>query len=124
MQRFLKSMLAKSAEKRVLFPEQTIDFDALQESTNFEMFDNLYTAPANGFSDAHDYWEKCSSNPFLEDIEIPTLIINAQDDPFLSSSCYPIQIAEKRKNLFLEMPKRGGHLGFSIFDSVSGAKLA
>lgn len=112
MLRFLKSMLAKTAEKYTLFPHEFVDYELLQSSTDFEMFDNLYTAPANGFSDAQEYWEKCSSVGFLEHIRIPTLLINALDDPFLSSSCYPTITAKNNENLFLEMPKNGGHLGF------------
>ncbi|MEP1018954.1 MAG: alpha/beta hydrolase, partial [Maribacter dokdonensis] len=45
-------------------------------------------------------------------IKVPTLIINALDDSFLGKDCYPINIAKNNKNIFLEMPKYGGHVGF------------
>src|SRR5690606_19281073 len=75
-------------------------------------FDNLYTAPAHGFKDAFEYYEKNSSLQFLPNIEIPIYILNAKNDSFLSADCYPKTLASKMKNLSLEIPKYGGHVGF------------
>ena len=75
-------------------------------------FDNLYTAPAHGFIDAFDYYEKSSSIQFLENIKIPILILSAKNDSFLSKDCYPITLATQLKNVYLEIPKYGGHVGF------------
>ena len=50
----------------------------------------------------------------MEHIAIPTLIINALNDPLLGPECYPIELAESRSNIFLEMPIRGGHTGFLL----------
>ncbi len=49
---------------------------------------------------------------FLKQISVPTLLINALNDSFLSKECYPIEEAKSNPNLFLEMPKYGGHVGF------------
>ena len=54
---------------------------------------------------------------FLSAISIPTLIINAQNDPFLSPSCYPIELAKKLDQVFFEFPQNGGHVGFMCADS-------
>ena len=59
-----------------------------------------------------DYYEKCSSLPFLPNITIPTLIINAKNDSFLGAECYPYQEAKGNKALYLEVPEYGGHVGF------------
>ncbi|MCX7549831.1 YheT family hydrolase [Xanthomarina sp. F2636L] len=75
-------------------------------------FDNLYTSKAHGFIDAFDYYEQSSSLQFLPNIQIPTLLINALNDSFLSAECYPVKEAKNNLNLFLEMPKHGGHVGF------------
>jgi predicted alpha/beta-fold hydrolase len=75
-------------------------------------FDNVYTSKAHGFKDALDYYEKCSSLQFLINIKIPTLVINALNDSFLSPECYPVKEAKQNPNLYLEMPKFGGHVGF------------
>ena len=65
-----------------------------------------------GFKDALDYYEKSSSLQYLPSIIIPTLIINSLNDSFLSAECYPVKEAKQNPNLYLEMPKYGGHVGF------------
>lgn len=75
-------------------------------------FDDVYTAKAHGFKDALDYYEQSSCLQFLPQIKTPTLIINALNDSFLSPECYPIKEAKQSSNIFLEMPKNGGHVGF------------
>ena len=84
----------------------------LDKIKTFHDFDNQYTGPMHGFKDAHDYYTKSSSVFYLDNISIPTLIINAKNDPFLPKECFPIDIAQKHKYLFLEMPDSGGHVGF------------
>ncbi len=81
----------------------------------FEAFDNRYTATIHGFLDAKDYWSKCSCKQFFADINIPSLLINAQNDLFLGEACYPVDEAKKNPYLYLEMPKSGGHVGFVDF---------
>ena len=65
-----------------------------------------------GFRDSQDYYETSSSSQWLEHIQLPTLIINPANDPFLSGKCFPREIAEQMPNLFLEIPPHGGHCGF------------
>ena len=72
----------------------------------------IYALKAHGFRDALDYYEKASCLQFLPNIKIPALVINALNDSFLSSDCYPVKEAKQNSNLFLEMPKHGGHVGF------------
>lgn len=93
------------------FPEK-MSYSQYKKITTLLEFDNVYTAPAHGFKDAYDYYEKNSSLQFLPNITIPVLLLNAQNDSFLSSECYPIQLATEMKNLYLEIPKYGGHVGF------------
>jgi len=50
----------------------------------------------------------------MQNIQIPTLIINALNDPLLSDRCYPVKLAENHPQIHLEMPKRGGHTGFLV----------
>ena len=97
-----------------LFPGQLEDHD-LDKMKTFREFDGAYTAPIHGFINEEDYWTKCSSKPVLKTIPIPTLLINAADDPFLPKECYPIRQAQKNKNFFLEIPYQGGHGGFVTF---------
>ncbi len=108
---FLINLRKKYKTKMKDFPEKMTPSD-YKKITSLLQFDNVYTAPAHGFKDAFDYYEKNSSLQFLPNIEIPVYILNAENDSFLSSDCYPIALASKMKNLYLEMPKYGGHVGY------------
>lgn len=111
MKRFLKLLHEKIREKMEAFPGE-IDDHGYQRMRTFEDFDERYTAPLHGFRSAHDYWTRASSKPLLPRIAIPTLLVNALDDPFLSPSCYPYEEAGNNPYLFLETPATGGHVGF------------
>jgi uncharacterized protein len=115
MQRFIRSLKKKIKGKHTKFPE-LIDLQQFANIKTFKDFDNLYTAPYNGFVDAEDYWQQCSSKGFISAIAIPTLIINALDDPFLGAECYPIEQAKNSQFVFLETPEYGGHVGFTSFN--------
>jgi predicted alpha/beta-fold hydrolase len=79
-------------------------------------FDDAYTAPLHGFDGADDYYRRASSKPLLSKISVPTLLLNAANDPFLPPSCYPRAIARKHDPLTLEVPESGGHVGFVTFN--------
>lgn len=113
--RFLISMQKKFSQKQLMFPDKIIK-DNFKSAKNLEDFDNLYTAPAHGFKNAQDYWEKCSSLKYISKIKIPTLLINAKNDPFLSKQCFPYQEARSNPHFFLETPESGGHVGFISFN--------
>jgi len=113
-QRFLRTLKQKIRDKAVKFPE--IQTKPLESIKDLKMFDDYYTAPLHGFRDAMDYYQSCSSLHVVEDINVPTLIINALNDPFLPEACYPFRILENHKNVFLETPRRGGHVGFASFN--------
>ncbi len=98
------------------FPGE-IDDREFSRMRTFQDFDERYTAPLHGFKSAADYWEKASSKPLLTRIAIPTLLVNALDDPFLAPPCYPCQEALANPSLFLETPETGGHVGFVSFGS-------
>ncbi|GAA4270073.1 YheT family hydrolase [Hyunsoonleella aestuarii] len=108
---FLKDLVKRLKLKQERFPEMITKKEVNSIKKLIDL-DNLYTARAHGFNDAIDYYEKCSSHQFLHNIKVPTLIINALNDSFLSPECYPVKKAKKNPNLFLEMPKYGGHSGF------------
>lgn len=114
---FLNEMKRKYKEKIQQHPEK-MDISDLKRINSLFDFDTVYTAPANGFKDAYDYYEKNSSLQFLPNIKIPVYILNAQNDSFLSPDCYPFELASKMKNLFLETPKYGGHVGFYKNDKI------
>lgn len=114
MRRFLiqlKEMLAPVAAR---FPER-VSLEHYEEIRDFSDFDNRYTAPLHGFSDAIDYWTRCSSLHVLDRIQTPALIVNAQNDPFLTPSCFPHAVCAANPALRLLAPRSGGHCGFIEF---------
>lgn len=111
IKRFLKRLNAKARQKELIYPDAT-DYQKLYRSRDFLDFDNLYTAPIHGFKDAEEYWQKCSGKQFIKNITTPTIIINAQNDPFLPKECYPIDEYKNNQNVELLTPKHGGHVGF------------
>lgn len=115
MQRFLKPLNEKMRYKAIQFPHLISLPNELPK--NFDEFDELFTAPVHGFDSAMDYWAKNSSLQFLDQISIPTLLVNAADDTFLSQACYPRDIATKSEAFHLEIPKWGGHCGFASFNT-------
>lgn len=119
LRRFLKTLRKKTLKKINKYPHCSLDRSSVQTATNFEDFDNAVTAPLFGFDKAKDYWEKCSSKQFIPTINIPTLLVNALDDTFLSASCYPFEEAKKHSCFYLETPDHGGHVGFnnSVFSN-------
>jgi uncharacterized protein len=111
MARFMKTLRQKVIAKERLFPGQ-LDLSGLAQMRTFRQFDDRYTAPLHGFADAMDYWQRCGSGRFLLGIRVPTLLVNARDDPFLAGGCYPEREAQANPQLWLEMPTHGGHVGF------------
>lgn len=109
--RFLKHLLHRLKAKQQNFKDN-LSVNDIQSIKTLLDFDNVYTSKAHGFKDAFDYYAKSSSLQFLPNIKIPTLIINALNDSFLSPECYPVKEAKENPNLYLEMPQYGGHVGF------------
>lgn len=108
--RFLATLIEKMKAKEHLHPQRiTRNYTAVK---TLKDFDDMFTGPLNGFRDARDYWEKCSSRRYISGTAIPALILNAADDPILGKGCFPYSEAEASRNLFLEVPANGGHVGF------------
>ena len=118
MQRFINQLKKKLIDKKKQFPDK-ISIDNYYLIKSFHQFDDQYTAPIHGFKDAEEYYLLNSSIYFLDTISIPTLILNAKNDPFLSSGCFPYEQAKKSKFLFLETPEQGGHCGFPYKKDLS-----
>lgn len=108
--RFLRTLKQKVKEKAAIFPE--IETKHLPNVKDLKSFDDYFTAPMHGFRDALDYYQSCSSISVLDQIDIPVLILNATNDPFLPDSCYPYNLLKDHKYVFLHTPARGGHVGF------------
>ena len=118
LKRFIWSLKEKLELKKKQFPDLLSHLD-LNKIQNFEDFDNVFTAPLRGFKNANNYYEFCSCRKNIPEIHVPTLIVNAQNDPFLPTPCQPIQECKHHVWVHLEMPSDGGHLGFML-ESING----
>lgn len=107
---FLETLKRKALEKRERFPG-LLDSKAVAACTTLYEFDNLVTAPLHGFRNTEDYWKQSSSKPWLRHIEVPTLVINALNDPFMPASALP-GAKDVSPSVVLEYPEEGGHAGF------------
>ena len=112
-QKFLGKLKKKMEAKGKQYPG-LIDLERLPKVRDFDEFDTQYTAKLHGFVNATDFYEQASPHTRLRDIQIPTLILNAANDPLLGPECYPKEIAKGSSVIFLEIPNRGGHTGFTI----------
>ena len=111
LRRFISSLVAKVEAKARHFPEE-LDIEGARGIRTFQEFDNRYTAPIHGFRDAAEYWKRSSSRQYLPAISIPTLLLSARNDPFLTPECFPDPEAQASSQLYLEAPESGGHVGF------------
>lgn len=108
---FLITMKKKMREKHQQWGEQ-IPIKKIQSARTLWDFDDVYTGPIHGFAGALDYYQRCSSKPGLIDVQVPCLVLNAQNDPFVPASSLP-KPHEVSPYVTLHQPLHGGHVGFS-----------
>jgi len=108
---FLSTLKPKSLAKLEVFPG-LYDAARVRAARSFREFDHLVTAPLHGFSGVDDYWERASSGPWLGRIRVPTLLLNARNDPFLPEHALLAAARKASADVVLEFPRTGGHAGF------------
>jgi uncharacterized protein len=108
---FLRSMKPKALRKLAQHPK-LFDAQKLAAARDLYEFDNIFTAPLHGFKNTEDYWARASAKPHLHRIQIPALVVNALNDPFVPADCLPQQ-AQIGKHVTLWQPAHGGHVGFA-----------
>ena len=109
--RFRDSLINSLKIKQAKFPDQ-LSMEDIETIKTLHDFDEVYTSRAHGFDNALDYYTKSSCLQFLPNVKVPSLIINALNDSFLTPECFPVKAAKNNPNLYLEMPQYGGHVGF------------
>lgn len=107
---FLKTLKVKALQKLEQYPG-LFDAQAVLASRTMYEFDNVVTAPLHGFRDTHDYYTQATIRPKLGEIAVPTLILNARNDPFLPDHALPAR-HEVSAAVELDQPAHGGHVGF------------
>jgi hypothetical protein len=107
---FLETLKPKSLGIAQRFPG-VLDPVKIREARSLYQFDDVVTAPLHGFTGADDYWQRASSRPWLRGVRVPTLVLNARNDPFIPAA----SLADPRdasEQVLIETPATGGHAGF------------
>ena len=107
---FLSTLKDKLIDKAKRFPD-LIDLQAVMKCRTLYDFDSIYTAPIHHFKSAMDYWTKASAKPWLKYVEVPLLLLNAKNDPFMPEWALPT-LADVSDSVWLDQPEEGGHVGF------------
>jgi predicted alpha/beta-fold hydrolase len=111
--RFLQKLKEKILLKAEMHPE-VVSAEGIEDIRDFDTFHERYTVPLHGFSSIDEFYNTATCDQFLDDIQVPALIANAHNDPMLGEKCYPYEQAARLKNIFLDVPRIGGHVGFTI----------
>lgn len=114
--RFMRSLKMKARAKHAQYPG-LFDLKKLENIHTIYDFDNLITAPIHGFKNADDYYEKCSSKNFIRNIQIPTQILNAMNDPFLTTKILDKSIVRNFDYVSYQITSQGGHCGYPNFST-------
>lgn len=110
--RFMRKLTVKMKEKNEQFPG-SIEVIPYKSIPDFHTFDTHYSAKMFGFKDGADFYANVQCLPYLKDITIPTLLLNAKNDPMLTDSCFPYEVAENHAFFSIEATKYGGHVGYT-----------
>lgn len=108
---FMRTLRNKVLDKAGRFPG-VIDVLRVAHARDLYEFDDAYTAPIHGFANVVDYWTRASAKPWLPGIEVPTLVLNARNDPFLPGHYLPGPDEAGSRHVLLHQPATGGHVGF------------
>lgn len=110
-QRYLLNKLRRSYREKLPTHTMPAGSDYLETLDTFRKFDNEVTAPLHGFRDVDEYYGRSSSRQYLQAIITPTLILHAEDDPFVPGDAIPTD-SELGSGVTLELSSHGGHVGF------------
>ena len=108
---FLQTMKPRAMAKLQQYPN-LFDASLLLAATTLYEFDDVFTAPLHGYKNTDDYWQRASAKPRLKNIQVPALVLNAKNDPFIPASCLP-KSSEVSSHVSLWQPEQGGHVGFA-----------
>lgn len=109
-QHFLRTLKRGAAQKLARFPG-LFDGARMAAASDLYTFDDAVTAPLHGFRDVTDYWRRASAKPWLRGVRVPTLMLNARNDPFLPVRALP-RASELAAAIRFDVPRAGGHVGF------------
>jgi predicted alpha/beta-fold hydrolase len=108
---FVLGLMSRYARKAKLFP-QKYSHDGFAKIRSVRQFDDIITAPCFGYRDAEEYYEAASARKVVARVRVPTLMITAQDDPFVPYESFLAALVEENSAIRFVAPEHGGHCGF------------
>lgn len=108
---YLLKCVRERLSQKFLHVPSPVNPDLITDVQTVRELDDLYTAPLHGFSDADEYYTVASSRQYLRAIQVPTLVLHAKDDPFMTEDTIP-NPSELSPMVKLEISESGGHVGF------------
>ena len=108
---FVRNLKARMRRKARLFPGR-FDLARLPSVKTVRQFDEYFTAPHHGFHGAADYYRRASSLRVVERIRVPTLILSAEDDPFVPPEQFDAPELRANPHVTVVVTPTGGHCGF------------
>lgn len=110
-QSVLLQSLQRSVQRKFRHRSAPFDLAAVSRLNSFRAFDGMVTAPLHGFRSTDDYYTHSSCRQYLKHIRIPTLILHALDDTFMTPDAVPTS-PDLSQSVSLELSECGGHVGF------------
>ena len=108
---FVLQLKARLRRKAALLPGKW-DLSLLDQIRTISEFDDIYTAHDGGYRDGADYYDRAGARHVVDSIVVPTLIITAQDDPFIPYSMFTSPAIQRHPTIRVVAPRHGGHCGF------------
>jgi predicted alpha/beta-fold hydrolase len=108
---FVRSLKRRIRRKARLFPER-FSVAGLRRIRSVREFDEAYTAPFHGFLGASDYYHRASAMRVIQQVTVPTLIISAEDDPFVPPAPFRDPLVTGNPHITVQLTPQGGHCGF------------
>jgi uncharacterized protein len=111
---FMRTMKAKAIKMAEMYPHLNLPQAQIKSARTWCDFDDAFTRRMWGFESIKDLYDAGSVSLFADNIKIPSLLVNAQNDPLLPPSCYPTDLARDHPYFHFELTDLGGHIGFDL----------
>jgi predicted alpha/beta-fold hydrolase len=108
---FVRNLKARMRRKAAAHPD-AFSLDSLRRVWTVRQFDEAYTAPHHGFDDAADYYHRASAMRVVDRIRVPTLILTAENDPFVPVEPFRADAVRANPNVTVVITADGGHCAF------------
>lgn len=108
---FLRGLMRRIGRKAELFPD-LYKLNGLGPIRSIREFDDKIVAPCCGFRNADDYYFRAASARVVDGIAVPTLVLCAQDDPFIRLDASTRERLHANPQIDFVETRHGGHCAY------------